>query len=133
MLFYFSQDYQPPQEAFPEKCSEMTSSMGTEPNGGLPSGSPRFGHRVRQQPMDLFERQFIKVLNKVYQTIEKNEIRLAEQDRRDTVRLEWQQVALVVDRILLWLFILVTTIVSLVIIYSSPYTSFYGTDPVGAV
>ncbi|XP_014674123.1 PREDICTED: ligand-gated ion channel 4-like, partial [Priapulus caudatus] len=127
-------DYQPPQDAFPEKCSEMSTSIGTEPNGGLSTGSPRFGHRVRpQSSMDLFERQFIKVLNKVYQTIEKNEIRLAEQDRRDTIRLEWQQVALVVDRILLWVFILVTTIVSLVIIYSSPYTSFYGTDPDGSV
>lgn len=48
--------------------------------------------------LDTFEKHFIRVLNKVYQTIEKNEIRLAEQDRRDTIKLEWQQVALVVDR-----------------------------------
>lgn len=31
-------------------------------------------------------------------TIERNELRLAEQDRRDTIRLEWQQVALIIDR-----------------------------------
>nr|XP_045625496.1 neuronal acetylcholine receptor subunit alpha-10-like [Procambarus clarkii] len=38
-----------------------------------------------------FEHQFIRVLNKVYQTIEKNEMRLAEQDRKETTRVEWQQ------------------------------------------
>lgn len=47
---------------------------------------------------DSFERQFLKVLSKVYQHIERNEARLAEQDRKDVIKLEWQQVALVVDR-----------------------------------
>ncbi|XP_050704545.1 neuronal acetylcholine receptor subunit alpha-10-like, partial [Eriocheir sinensis] len=40
-----------------------------------------------------FEQQFLRVLNKVYQTIEKNEMRLAEQDRREATRVEWQQVS----------------------------------------
>jgi len=48
--------------------------------------------------IDNFERQFLRVLNKVYQTIERNEVRLAEQDRKDAIKLEWQQVALVIDR-----------------------------------
>ena len=48
--------------------------------------------------IDNFERQFLRVLNKVYQTIERNDARLAEQDRRDAIKLEWQQVALVIDR-----------------------------------
>lgn len=34
----------------------------------------------------------MRVLNKVYQTIEKNEMRLAEQDRKEATRVEWQQV-----------------------------------------
>ncbi|XP_076069704.1 neuronal acetylcholine receptor subunit alpha-10-like [Oratosquilla oratoria] len=38
-----------------------------------------------------FEHQFMRVLNKVYQTIEKNEMRLAEQDRKEATRVEWQQ------------------------------------------
>ena len=66
-------------------------------NGGL---SPRFSARMRSPPpppstpgsSDSFERQFLRVLHKVYQTIEKNEIRLADQDRRDQIKLEWQQV-----------------------------------------
>ena len=48
--------------------------------------------------LDLFERQFMRVLNKVYLTIERNDQRLAEQDRRDAIKLEWQQMALVLDR-----------------------------------
>lgn len=48
--------------------------------------------------IDNFERQFLRVLNKVYHTIERNDVRLAEQDRRDAIKLEWQQVALVIDR-----------------------------------
>ena len=84
-------------------------------NGGL---SPRFSQRMRNATSTgpntpipssagepAFEKQFVRVLHKVYQTIEKNEIRLAEQDRRDHIKLEWQQVALVVDRLLLWIFI----------------------------
>lgn len=35
----------------------------------------------------------MRVLNKVYQTIEKNEMRLGEQDRKEATRVEWQQVS----------------------------------------
>ncbi|KAK7021745.1 hypothetical protein SK128_010265 [Halocaridina rubra] len=38
-----------------------------------------------------FEYQFLRVLNKVYQTIEKNEMRLGEHDRKEATRVEWQQ------------------------------------------
>ncbi|XP_042210176.1 neuronal acetylcholine receptor subunit alpha-10-like isoform X1 [Homarus americanus] len=75
--------------------------------------------------LDTFERHFIRVLNKVYQTIEKNEIRLAEQDRRDTIKLEWQQVALVVDRFLLWIFIIATISSTFGIMYMSPHTKLF--------
>ncbi|XP_050735960.1 neuronal acetylcholine receptor subunit alpha-10-like isoform X2 [Eriocheir sinensis] len=75
--------------------------------------------------LDHFERHFLRVLNKVHQTIEKNEIRLAEQDRRDTIRLEWQQVALVVDRFLLWTFIIATISTTFGIMYMSPYTKLF--------
>ncbi|CAG0886492.1 unnamed protein product [Cyprideis torosa] len=64
-------------------------------NGGL--GRSRSVYRMPPS-IENFERQFIRVLNKVYNTIERNETRLAEQDRRDTIRLEWQQLALVIDR-----------------------------------
>ena len=91
-------------------------------NGGL---SPRFSTRLRSPPAgppaaDNFERQFLKVLHKVYQTIEKNEMRLAEQDRRDAIRLEWQQVAMVVDRVLLVIFMSITLGVTAGIMLQSP-------------
>ncbi|KAK8404314.1 hypothetical protein O3P69_007554 [Scylla paramamosain] len=86
-----------------------------------------------------FEQQFLRVLNKVYQTIEKNEMRLAEQDRREATRVEWQQVsygnrwveadevegrgmvALVFDRFLLACFLLSTVIATTTILFSSPH------------
>ncbi|XP_068240135.1 ligand-gated ion channel 4-like [Palaemon carinicauda] len=38
-----------------------------------------------------FEYQLLRVLNKVYQTIEKNEMRLGEHDRKEATLVEWQQ------------------------------------------
>ena len=102
-------------------------ATGLPENGGL---SPRFpSSRIRSPgsaspvPTDSFERQFLRVLHKVYQTIEKNEMRLAEQDRRDQIRLEWQQIALVVDRILLLLFIVLTLGVTLGILFDAPHST----------
>ena len=103
-------------------------------NGGL---SPRFSARMRNAtgsassaptPADsAFEKQFVRVLHKVYQTIEKNEMRLAEQDRRDHIKLEWQQVALVVDRLLLLIFIIATVGVTLGIMLHAPHSvRFFG-------
>ncbi|XP_069952643.1 neuronal acetylcholine receptor subunit alpha-10-like [Cherax quadricarinatus] len=103
-------------------------------NGGLPptrlTGGVHGQHATTcpaaaHPCLDTFERHFIRVLNKVYQTIEKNEIRLAEQDRRDTIKLEWQQVALVVDRFLLWIFIIATISSTFGIMYMSPHTKLF--------
>ncbi|XP_045612639.1 neuronal acetylcholine receptor subunit alpha-7-like [Procambarus clarkii] len=68
-----------------------------------------------------FESQFMRVLNKVYHTIEKNEMRLGEQDRKEATRVEWQQVALVFDRVLLACFLLSTVIATTTILFSSPH------------
>ncbi|KAL3832636.1 hypothetical protein ACJMK2_024264 [Sinanodonta woodiana] len=86
-------------------------------NGGL---SPRIGNKVHAggaTPIDNCEQQFIRVLQKVYQTIERNEIRLTEQDRRDKIKQEWQQLALIIDRVLLicFIFLTVTTTLSVLI------------------
>ncbi|KAJ1525706.1 hypothetical protein ONE63_008917 [Megalurothrips usitatus] len=67
------------------------------------------------------EAQFVRVLMRVNATIERNEARLAEQERRETAELEWKQVALVLDRFLLWLFMATTAIASTVILCGSPY------------
>ncbi|KAG7161976.1 Neuronal acetylcholine receptor subunit alpha-7-like 5, partial [Homarus americanus] len=68
-----------------------------------------------------FEHQFMRVLNKVYNTIEKNEVRLGEQDRKEATRVQWQQVALVIDRFLLACFLLSTVIATTTILFSSPH------------
>jgi len=77
-------------------------------NGGV---SPRFARRLNVGNSDACERQFMRVLHKVNWTIERNEMRLADQDRRDYIKQEWQQVALVIDRMLMLCFtVLLTTI-----------------------
>lgn len=57
----------------------------------------------------------------MYQTIEKNEMRLEDQDRKDAIRNEWQQLALVIDRLLLLLFIVFTTGLTLALILPGYY------------
>ena len=66
----------------------------------------------------------MKVLQKVYQTIERNEIRLQENDRKDIIKHEWQQLALVIDRLLLFVFILVTITVTLVVLVPSEHNTY---------
>ena len=73
-------------------------------NGGI---SSRFASKMNTGGnSESCDNQFLKVLHKVNQTIERNEVRLAEQDRRDYIRQEWQQLALVVDRMLMFVFML---------------------------
>lgn len=73
-------------------------------NGGI---SSRFTGKLSTSSgtSENCDNQFLKVLHKVNQTIERNEVRLAEQDRRDYIKQEWQQLALVIDRMLMFIFI----------------------------
>jgi len=99
-------------------------------NGGLPPTS-RFSMRLGLAGTsggdggvsDHFERQFLRVLNRINQTIEMNEIRLAEEDRRTAIKYEWQQVALVVDRMLLFVFMVTTLGVTYGIMFQAPNSS----------
>ncbi|CAO4368165.1 unnamed protein product [Caenorhabditis nigoni] len=46
-----------------------------------------------QQPVvDEFEKEFLRVMSMVHGIIERNEMRVAERDKRDAIALEWQQV-----------------------------------------
>ncbi|TKR57608.1 hypothetical protein L596_030288 [Steinernema carpocapsae] len=87
--------------------SSSIDRLPTTANGGTAGSSSQ----------DPFESEFLKVLHRVHATIERNEMRLAEKDRRDATKLEWQQVALVLDRFLLIVFVVGTAMVSLTIIY----------------
>ncbi|KAK3603140.1 hypothetical protein CHS0354_042963, partial [Potamilus streckersoni] len=76
----------------------------------------------RTNSSEAFEQDFMRVLNKVSNTIEKNETRLAEQEYRDIVRLQWQQVAQVVDRLLLSIFMGITLITIFGVMFRAPLT-----------
>lgn len=57
---------------------------------------------------DKLDTQFSMVLQTISESIVQNEMRLVEQDRRDAIKLQWQQVAVVVDRLLLLIFVSLT-------------------------
>ena len=121
LFFYDLQDFVPTKDLGEREKYEMQERRPE--NGGV---SPRFSARIRNPssnpPMDGFEKQFSRVLHKVQQTIENNEMRLAGADRREVIKVEWQQVALVVDRVLLTLFMGLTIGVTLGIVLQSPHS-----------
>ncbi|XP_045170379.1 neuronal acetylcholine receptor subunit alpha-10-like [Mercenaria mercenaria] len=103
--------------------SSRTTCNGFGPmNGVSQSQSPQ---NLSQPPDkehtsdDNFERFFIHVLTKLNSTIELNEKRLADQDERERIKLEWQHVARVVDRILLTVFMIVTLTITCAIMSQS--------------
>ncbi|UMM21166.1 hypothetical protein L5515_002965 [Caenorhabditis briggsae] len=70
-----------------------------------------------QQPVvDEFEKEFLRVMSMVHGIIERNEMRVAERDKRDAIALEWQQVAMVLDRFLLVVFLIGTSMSTFVIL-----------------
>lgn len=62
---------------------------------------------------DKIDSHFSMVFQTISESILHNEMRLVEQDRRDAIKLQWQQVAIVVDRLLLFLFVTLTIGVTL--------------------
>ena len=77
------------------------------------------------------EEQFVYTLRKVASTIERNETRLAEQEKRDVIKNDWQQVGIVVDRLLLVVFVTVTTGITGYLMLKPPngWQFFGGTTP----
>lgn len=64
-----------------------------------------------------FEDRFQKILKKVYRTLENNEIRQAVQEERNRIMWEWKQLAVIIDRLLLWLFIVATSLTTFLILF----------------
>lgn len=116
-----------PSLRFPPRIQSNSMSSVPLTPASVPGPCPMSGSSsscggVQQQDASAFERQFLRTLNKVHQTIEKNEFRLAEQDRRDAVKHDWQQVALVVDRLLLLIFIVATLGITAAILFHAPHS-----------
>ncbi|XP_069114291.1 neuronal acetylcholine receptor subunit alpha-10-like [Argopecten irradians] len=85
-----------------------------------PSAQCSPSRQTASTTIESFETHFHKVLQKVYQTIETNEMRLVTQDRKDVIKMEWQQVAQVVDRILLSAFVLATLVITCAVMFQKP-------------
>ncbi|XP_034234744.1 neuronal acetylcholine receptor subunit alpha-10-like [Thrips palmi] len=114
-----------PQQMSPRFSIRQRPNASRTPDG-RPDGPAWAGHNSNSGVLsgafsEDLEAQFVRVLVRVNATIERNEARLAEQERRETAELEWKQVALVLDRFLLWLFMATTAIASTVILCGSPY------------
>nr|AWC68049.1 nicotinic acetylcholine receptor alpha 5 [Leptinotarsa decemlineata] len=82
--------------------------------------SPRFLQRSKEADLDVFENQILRILNKVHASIDKNDQRMIDQDRRELTELEWKQASIVLDRILLAIFLLITIISTTTILCRSP-------------
>lgn len=99
--------------------SSTSACNGFGPKHGVSNSSPQnqtfSQHNKDSEAMSSFEQYFLKVLEKVSTAIEMNEQRLAEEDEREKIKLEWQHVARIIDRVLLTIFVLVTLTTTLAI------------------
>ncbi|VDL80635.1 unnamed protein product [Nippostrongylus brasiliensis] len=102
----------------PKKKKVLFSTPGDIPMSPMPTikHRPSCTAAADQSHMDEFESEFLRVLHLVHATIERHEMRVAERDRRDATQLEWQQVAMVLDRFLLVVFIIGTAASSMIIL-----------------
>lgn len=75
------------------------------------TSDPHIQQRIRK--LEEFERNFTIVLRTMNETMKKGEQRIVASEHKEFIKREWQQVALVVDRLLLFLFVLVTVGVTL--------------------
>ena len=95
--------------------SASTIGAGPSVGGSAPTCSSSCGTG------ESYEQRLSQMLTRVTAAIERNETRLEDQDRREAIQLEWNQVALVCDRTLLLVFFVVTTVATCLILMSSPY------------
>jgi len=62
-----------------------------------------------------------RVATKICDTVEKFELRAVHQIKQDANQLEWKKIALVIDRLLFWVFTIATFVSASLILFSSPY------------
>ncbi|ODM94120.1 Neuronal acetylcholine receptor subunit alpha-10 [Orchesella cincta] len=112
--------------------------------GGSPGGTGNNGSSNGIAP---WQRRLLYLLYRINETLEKNEDRMDDQERKDLLKLEWQQAALVIDsfggefllkfafslshcphyRLLLWIFVIATIAATFGILYMSPHTKLFTT------
>nr|CAH0110546.1 unnamed protein product [Daphnia galeata] len=94
--------------------------LNPEPVSGSSSAEIGGGFGMLSQG-SIYEQRLTELMARVSTAVERNENRLEEQDRREAIALEWKQLALVCDRILLLTFVIITTVATCVVLTSSPY------------
>jgi hypothetical protein len=70
---------------------------------------------------DSLEGQLLRMVQRIHSAVERSELRVHERERSEVASREWRQVALVCDRLLLWLFLLTTAVTTTAILFSSPH------------
>ncbi|CAJ0578672.1 unnamed protein product, partial [Mesorhabditis spiculigera] len=104
--------------SFTDVCPPPDANFRTQPpNLSNTESTVKEKAEAQQEELDPFELEFLRVMQMIHATIERNEMRQAEKDRRDAAKLEWQQVSMVLDRFLLVVFVIGTASASFVILY----------------
>ena len=68
------------------------------------------------------QKQFGDLIFLIKNSIEKSEVRLLESERREVIQNEWSDVAMILDRVLCCLFLILTIASCAIIFLSSPHT-----------
>ncbi|CAL1292368.1 unnamed protein product [Larinioides sclopetarius] len=92
----------PPIERYSSSPQLLRRRSGTGGGGGADTMR---GSAGGERSSEEFERRFLRVLDRVHETLERNEARDMENEGREAAREEWRKVAQVTDRLLLVLFV----------------------------
>ena len=88
------------------------------PGGPLPTGATAASSSSHPH----LEMEFVRTMQAFYRSLESSERRLAEKERMEAIRVEWQHVALVADRLLLVVFIAITIAVTMAVLLHAPHS-----------
>jgi len=66
-----------------------------------------------------------RLASRVEASLDVHERHLEEAEMKEKIKMEWQHAALVIDRLLLWIFIVATISATFGILYMSPHTQLF--------
>jgi hypothetical protein len=66
------------------------------------------------------QQNFFRLMRRLNANIERNELRLYDLEIRELIKNEWRQLAMIIDRLMLYIFIVFTSIVLISIFYQRP-------------
>ena len=79
------------------------------------------GSLPADEPLDATSIEIAHALERLSMAIERFDKQFEETDRQETQKKDWQRVAFVCDRFLLYVFVVVTAVASCMILFSSPH------------